>query len=190
MLKKVVAAGVLGGIVLFGWTFVINGIFGFNRHLNMNQISDERFVYDVLKSSIVEPGRYIANPELTPAGIFPDGEPVFSIHYSGMGHDVAGKLMLFQLAIFLLVPVIAAWKLSLANERVLNSYWCKVRFTSTFGLLFALYGDLMSIGIDNYSLLDAFCLAVEDIFAWILVGLVVAWRLQPSQSPLPSPSTA
>ena len=102
MFKKVAVSGLLGMMILMGWTLLVNGVFGLNGRINMRQVSDERMVYEILKESIVEPGRYILNPELTPSGVFPDGEPVFSVNYSGIGHESAGKVMLFQLAVYLL----------------------------------------------------------------------------------------
>lgn len=179
MFKKVVVSGLLGFVVLFAWGFVVNGVFGFNNRINMKQIPGERRVYEVLKDSIVEPGRYIFNPELTPAGMFPDGEPVFSLHYSGMGHDSAGKMMLFQFGLLLLSSMIAVWMLSLTAPRVLSSYPRKVLFFVAIGLLIAVFGDLMNFGIDKYSLNDALLIAANDILAWTMVGLVVSKSFRP-----------
>jgi hypothetical protein len=179
MKRKVIIAGLMGGVVLFAWTFVLNGVFGFKRSVDMKPIPDERQVYEVLKANFVKPGRYIANPELSPSGAFPGGEPVFSIHYSGLGHDSAGRLMPLQLVVFCLAPLIGAWMLSLTSRWVLASYRRKVLFFAAIGLLLAVYGDLMSFGIDGYPLADALLLAAYDIISWTLVGLVVAWRLQP-----------
>ena len=179
MLKKVIVSGLLGGVVLIVWGFVVNGIFGFNSSINMKQVPNERQVYEILKESIVEPGRYICNPELSLSGTFPGEEPVFSIHYSGMGHESAGGLALFQLAVFLLAPTIGAWMLSVTSGRIISSYPRKVLFFAVIGLLFAVFGDLMNFGIDDYPLNDALILAVHDIIVWTLVGLVVAWRIKP-----------
>jgi len=179
MFKKVGLSAVLGMIVLIVWGFVVNGVFGFNSRINMKQIPAERLVYETLQESVVEPGRYIVNPELTSSGMFPDGEPVYSLHYSGIGHESAGKVMFFQLAIFLITPMIAAWMLSLTTPRILSSYPRKVLFFVAIGVLFALFGDLMNVGIDQYSLKDALPIAASNIFAWTLVGLVVAKYFRP-----------
>ncbi len=186
MFKKVVVSGLLGFVVLFAWGFIVNGVFGFNSRINMKQIPDERQVYKVLKDSVVEPGRYIFNPELTPSGMFPEGEPVYSVQYSGIGHESAGKMMLFQFALLLLASMIAVWMLSLTTPRVLFSYPRKVLFFMAIGLLFAVFGDLMNFGIDKYSLNDALLIAANDILAWTLVGLVVAksFRLKPDFLPV------
>jgi len=73
MRKKVISAGLLGGVVLIAWTFVVNGILGFQARIEMKQIAAERVVYETLKEHIVDPGRYICNPELTAEGRFPGG---------------------------------------------------------------------------------------------------------------------
>ena len=179
MLRKVIVSGLLGGLVLFGWTFVVNGIFGFRNSIDMTQIPAERQVYEVLQQSIAEPGRYIVNPELTSQGTFPGEEPVFSVHHSGMGHESAGRLMLLQLALFFIAPTIGAWLLSVTSGRVLASYPRRVLIFVAVGPLLAVYGALQNCGIDSYPLGDALMLAGRDILSWTLVGLVVAWQMQP-----------
>ena len=179
MLKKVIVSGLLGGIVLVVWTFAANGILGFRNDVDGRPIPDERQVYECLKGNIVEPGRYSCNPELASSGMFPGEEPVFGITYSGMGHASAGRLMLVQLGLFFLAPLIGAWMLSRTSERVLASYPRKMLFFVAIGLLFAVFGMLTRYGIDSYPLTDALMLAAYDLIAWTLVGLVVAWRIQP-----------
>lgn len=178
MFKKVLIAGLLGGIVLMAWTFLVNAVFGLNARINMKQIAAEREVYEVLKKQIVTPGRYIFNPELTSEGRFPDGEPVFSILYGGVGHEFAGKFMVVGFILFFLAPIVAAWMLSQASVRVLSSYPRKVMFFVKIGLLIALFRDLTDFGIGSYPARDAIILAVHHIIVWTLVGLVVAWRLK------------
>jgi hypothetical protein len=182
MYKKVVVSGLLGFVVLIAWGFIVNGVLGFNSRINMKQISDESLVYEVLKESIIEPGRYTLNPELTPAGMFPDGEPVYSIHYSGIGHESAGKVMLFQFTFLLLASMISVWMLSQTAPHILSSYRRKVLYFVTIGLLVAVFGELMNFGIDKYSLNDVLLLAANDILAWTLVGLVVAKSFSPEPS--------
>jgi len=186
MYKRVFVSGLLGFVVLIAWGFIINGVFRFNSRINMKQIPDERHVYDVLKENIIEPGRYAVNPELTSDKTYPAGEPVFSILNSGMGHEAAGGLMLFQFSIFLVTPMIAAWMLSLTSRQTLSSYPRKVLFFTAIGLLFALFSDLMKVGIGGYPLRDALILAAHDIILWTLIGVAVAWRLRPESLHDPS----
>jgi hypothetical protein len=83
---------------------------------------------------------------------------------------------------FFLAPTIGAWLLSLTSERILSNYFRKVLFFAGIGLLFAVFGDLSNFGIGNYPLSDALILAVYTIAIWTIVGLVVAWRMQPEES--------
>ena len=181
MTKKILISGLLGGIVLILLTFILNVVFGFKSSMDMKQISNERQVYEILKENIAEPGRYIFNPEVTAETGFPGAEPVFSVLYSGIGHESAGGLMLVELMVFFLAPIIAAWMLSVTSEQVLSSYPRKVLFFVAIGLLFALFTDFSNFGIGNYPLSDTLILAAHNIFVWTIVGLVVAWRMKPEK---------
>jgi len=149
--------------------------------MDMKHFSNERQVYEILKENIIEPGRYICNPELTSEKPFPDGEPVFSILYSGVGHESAGGMMLVELLLFFLAPIIASWLLSQTSERILSSYARKVFFFTGIGLLFAIFGDLTNFGIGDYPLSDSLIFALHNIIVWTVVGLVVAWKMKPEK---------
>lgn len=146
--------------------------------MDMNQIPNEQLVYEILKENIVEPGRCVCNPQVTPETGFPEGEPVNSVFYGGVGHKAAGGEMMFGFVIFILAPIIATWLLSQTSENILSSYARKVMFFTGVGLLFALYGDLTSFGIGgDYPLSDAFIFAIHNIVLWTVIGLVVAWAV-------------
>lgn len=181
MVKRIVVAGLLGGLVMIGWTFVINGILGFRVAIDMNRIDNERLVYEVLKHNITKPGRYIFNPEMTEAG-FPAGEPVYSVLYGGSGHEAAGMLALMMLPIAFIAPMIGAWMLSLTSRRVLSSYPRKVLFFAMIGLLIGLFGHLINLGIGGYPASSALMLFAHEIALWAVMGLVVAWQMKPVES--------
>jgi hypothetical protein len=190
MRRKVVMSGLLGAVVLVVWTFLVNGILGLGSSIERKRITAERDVHEFLQARLAEPGRYIANPERTGAGVFPEGEPVFSIHYSGMGHESAGTVMLVQLAMFLVTPMTGAWMLSVSSPWMLSSYPRRVLFFVAMGLLIAFYGGITNFGIDSYPPKDALMLALLDAITWTLVGLVVAWRMRPEPEILKRPQTA
>ncbi len=182
MVKRVIFSGLTGSLVLIILTFVINGLFGFRARIDMKKIPNESQVYEVLKENIVEPGRYVCNPEASPSTGFPEGEPAFSVLYGGVGHEAAGKMMLFGLVVFILAPVIASWMLSVTSERILSSYPRKVLFFTAIGLLFAVFGNLSDFGIGSYPLRDALILAIHNILIWTIVGLAVALRMKPEKT--------
>lgn len=180
MKKQLIFSCLLGGVVLIILNFVVNGIFGFKSNMDMKQIPNEQQVYEILKENIIEPGRYICNPELTSEKCFPDGEPVFSVLFSGIGHESAGGIMLFKLFLFFLAPIIGSCMLSQTSEKVLSSYPRKVFFFIGIGLLFAAFGNLANFGIGDYPLNDALIFGLYNIIVWTVVGMVVAWRMKPS----------
>lgn len=178
-MKRVIIAGLLGALVLIVWTFAVNGLLRFKSNMDMKQLPNEREVYEVLKENVEEPGRYVCNPEVASDRRFPEGEPVFSILYGGVGHEAAGGFMWLGLVVYILSPIIAAWMLSQASARVLSSYTSKVLFFTAIGLLFALFGDLANAGIGDYPIRDAIVWGLHDIILWTLIGLVVGARLRP-----------
>jgi len=180
MLKKIIVAGLLGGLTLICWTFVVNGILRFRVTIDMNRIDNERLVYEVLKHNINEPGRYIFNPEATDEG-FPGGEPVYSVLYGGVGHEVAGSMTLLHLAIGFLAPTLAAWMLSLTSRRVLSSYARRLLFFSSLGLLIGLVAHLPDFGIGSYPASSALILFAHEIVVWTVMGLVMAWLMKPQE---------
>ena len=179
MTRKIISAGLLGAVVLMAWTLLVNGLFGFQARIDMKQIAAEEEVYQTLKTHITEPGRYACNPPLTAENRFPDGQPAFSIFYSGISHDQAGREALVGLFVFLITPLIGAWLLSQTSERILSSYFRKVLFFTGIGLLFAFYADLTRFGVGGYPARDAMLYFVYHVAAWTLVGVSVAWRLKP-----------
>ena len=76
MMRSVIAAGLLGGLVLMAWTVVVNGVLGFQASLDMKRIPAEREVYDALREHVTAPGRYIVNPEADSGGRVPNEAPV------------------------------------------------------------------------------------------------------------------
>jgi hypothetical protein len=182
MLKRILVSGLLGAIVMILWAFVANAIFGLRSSVDMNQVPNENHVYTVLKERIVEPGGYMCNPPLTSAGVFPPDEPVFSIHYSGVGHESAGRLMVLGLVIAFVASMIAAWMLSLTGGRVISRYSRRVLFFAVIGLLFAVFSDLARFDIGGYPLISALLQGASDLISWTLAGLVMAWWIRPEPS--------
>lgn len=179
MVKRVVLGGLLGMAVILAWSFVANGLFGFRARLDMKPIPQERRLYEVLKETVPGPGRYICNPEVVPGVGFPPGQPAYAILFGGVGHEVAGSLMVANLAVFLLAPLLAAALLASASPWVLERYRRRLLFVCGLGLLLVLWGPLSHFGIAGYPLTDALLLAGHDLLLWAAVGTVVAWRVRP-----------
>jgi hypothetical protein len=181
MRKQVFVSGLVGALVLFIWTAVVNGLLGFNASYSMKQIPKEREVYAALKATITEPGRYLCNPALTPDGKFPGNEPVFGIQYSGVGHDAAGLGEILGLVEFLILPLIGAWMLSKTSERYRSRLISRVGFFVSIGVLVAIAGDLRSFGIGGSPLNVALVFAAHTLVTWTIVGLAIASLMGPGR---------
>jgi hypothetical protein len=180
MLKKVIVAGLIGGITLMVWAILVNGFFGFKYRMDMKQVPNEAQVYQILKQNIVNPGRYICNPALTESNIFPENEPVFSILYGGMGHEAAGPLSVFLDFLYaFFTATLCGWLLSLTSEKIISSYSRKVFFVILIGLLFAVFSDLKKYGIGNYPLSDTLIMTLHNIILWTILGLVIGRIIKP-----------
>ncbi len=179
MQKRIYISGLVGATALLIWTFVLNGVFGFNARFAMNQVPNEREVYALLKSTITEPGRYLCNPELTADGRFPDNEPVFGVHYGGVGHEAAGLGVILGLFQFLIVPMIGTWMLSLTAERYRSRFHNRVLFFVAIGFVLAISGDLNSFGIGGSPLRIALIFAARTVVTWTIIGVAVAAVFRP-----------
>jgi hypothetical protein len=179
-MKKIFVAASAGAVVLLVWTFALNGILGFNARLNMKHVPNEREVYNMLKATITEPGRYLCNPALTSAGRFPENEPVFGILYSGVGHEAAGLGAILGLFQFLIVPSIGAWLLSKTSEQFRSRLLNRVLFFVVTGFLLAIAVDLNSFGIGASPLTVALIFAARTIVTWTILGLAIGALMRPS----------
>jgi hypothetical protein len=180
MVKKVITAGLAGGLTLMLWSILINGILGFRYRMDMKQVPGEREVYEVLKQHIVEPGRYLCNPAVTESHTYPENEPVFSILYGGMGHEAAGPLSLILDFLYALITAtLCAWLLSMTSDKIITSYPRKVLFVFILALLFAAFSDTNNYGIGNYPLGDALIIALHNIVLWTLLGAVISIFIKP-----------
>jgi hypothetical protein len=181
MQSRVLGAGVLGALVMVVASFVVNGILGFTARLELRPVPNEAAVYAVLKEAIVEPGGYMVNPGVVPGQGFPANQPVFGIHYAGLGHEAAGRLQLLRLVVVLVATTLAAWLVSMASARVLASYARRFGFFVLMGLWLAVFSDLPRYGIGAHPWSSAVALGTFDLGLWALAGAVMAWRLRPPQ---------
>lgn len=179
-MKRVILAGLLGGVVLVVWFVIVAGLMGFKRGIEMSELADERAVYAFLVEHVPEPGRYVVNPEISPGEGFPGDEPVFAVQYSGLGHADAGQEILVGLVVMLLAPVLGAWLLSNASSSVLSGYGSRLFFFSAIGIVFTLFGVMARFGLAGYPLGNAVALSIHDLAAWVVAGLAVARFVRPA----------
>jgi hypothetical protein len=126
---------------------------------------------------------YMVNPAVVPGQGFPPNEPVFGIHYAGLGHEAAGRLELLRLLVVLVATTLAAWIASMASGRVLASWARRFGFFLLMGLWLVVFADLPKYGIGAHPLGSAVALGAFDLGLWALAGAVMAWWLRPAPGP-------
>jgi hypothetical protein len=178
MTKRILLAAVLGTVALFFWNAVANTVFLLTPRLEMGRVPDEPAVYDIVRQHVTEPGGYTLNPPLTAAGEFPQGEPVFGIHYSGFGHEAAGTLMLIDVLLAFGSVLLAALLASATSERVRSSFAGRFLFLAGVGLLVAVIGDLPRFGIGGLPAGLALLATASTFGSWLLAGALMAWTLR------------
>ena len=183
-MRRVLTAGLLGSLVMVTWLVVVDGLFGLKRGIEMGQLPEERAVYAFLSDHVEVPGRYVLNPEVVPERGFPGDEPIFSVHYTGLGHDDAGQEVIVMLLVLFVSLTLGALLLANASNPILASYASRLGFFAAIGVVAALFGIGARFGLAAYSLGDASLLAVHDLAAWILAGLVVARLIRPTGEPV------
>jgi len=86
--------------------------------------------------------------------------------------------MLFPVLIVSLVPLIAAWMLSMTSDKILAKYYRRIIFVALFGVIVSLYDDILQISfgstLPNYLLF----VAVNNLITWTLAGFTIAWRIR------------
>jgi hypothetical protein len=160
-------------VVLFAWTMLTNGILGLNSRINHKRIPNDRMVYEVLRQSIIEPGGYVL-PHGPPQTEDPADEPLFGVHYTGMGHESAGKTFRVRIVTAIIASLLAASLLAAASDRVLASYGKRVLFVASLGLLIAVYAEMGRFGLSSYTLNHALIYAAQQFLGWLLAGLAMA----------------
>jgi hypothetical protein len=184
MVKRILVAGTLGGLTLMVWSAFVNIVFGFAARTQMTPVPNERAVYDLLASQHMAPGAYLANPALV-NGRFPDGAPVFGIHYAGFGHETAGLMMLMDLVLWISAGMLAAWLLANASPRVLARYVSRVGYVTAFGVLTVVLAILPRYGIGGLPAQLVLMIATNHLAGWFVSALIIARRLD---APTPTPA--
>ncbi len=175
MKKEILLSGLLGGLVIFGWIIVSTTVLPLHGDAP-EEIPGDKEIHSLLKDRIPESGIYwMPGHGEREEGRYPDyeNEPIFVVYYAGTTPATMMAPTIVELACILLAPMIAAWLLSMASEKILAGYGRRVLFVTVIGLLFAVYGDLFSNKPLDLILLSS----INSIVVWTLVGSVIGWRI-------------
>ncbi len=102
-------------------------------------------------------------------------QPIYSITYSGATHgDPGSAWALLPVVLVFVVTTTVAWMLSVTSGRARSTYSRRVLFVATIGVVIALYDDLLQMSFGPQPKDYLIFLAINNLIAWTLVGMVVA----------------
>ncbi|UCE24494.1 MAG: hypothetical protein JSU74_00135 [Candidatus Zixiibacteriota bacterium] len=187
MTKDIITAGLLGGLVILIWLTIAHGMLPFKRYYTLKTFPDQLEVHRLLKANITEPGMYsvpyYSSPEQ--AAALADeyrNQPVYEITYLGYTHDTMRGLLSTSIVAIFLTPLMAAWILSMASARILKSYRRRLMYVVALGLFLVVWDNWMGQLTDEKLVGLAIFYAVANIVAWLLAGLVIAWKVKPKMA--------
>jgi hypothetical protein len=183
MHRRVIASGLLGGVVLLVWTAVWFGLVPFHHDATAREIPDEDVVFDVISERIGETGIYSYPYDVPADSAFHErfeAGPILQILFQKEGGAAPSETVRFLSVVlaYLLVPIIPAWALSVASHERTGRYIQRVWLVMLFGIFVAVFRDLTPTGImvpSEFSLV----VAVHSVVGWGLVGIILAWRISP-----------
>jgi hypothetical protein len=149
--------------------------------MGWKEAPNEDVMLPMLDESLVEVGLYLVPGHSPPDSLFrarhADG-PLFRIHSLPNGTEGPIRAAISILALFF-APLIPAWILSGACRHGSPGFGTRVGIVSLFGLFLALTAHLQLWGLELYPLSYSLLLSANGILTWVIIGLVLAWRIRP-----------
>lgn len=184
-MKKILIAGILGGVVAFVWSSFAHMVLPTGT-MGIRSLPNEEAVMTAMKQSIPEPGFYYfpgmdMSRKLTPeeekawAAKYAAGPVGILVYNPAGGAPMSPRQLLTELASVLLAGLVLAWVLSLAPVSVCRG--------GAAGALIGLFAWL-SLSVSMWNWFDfpgAYLLseAIDQVIGWLLAGLVMALLLRP-----------
>lgn len=187
-MKKILLAGVAGGVVLFVWGWLVWTVIPLHEG-NFKTLSNEEAVTDALRSTATEHAVYVIPGEPQETQGLSDEQrqammdewakkhergPVALIFYNPTGTDsmMAGQ-MIFGLLIMMITAAMAAWFLSRSTAAASN-YTSRVIFCGMLGVFASFVVHLMYWNWFHFPLNYTTAMAADTVIGWLLAGLAIA----------------
>jgi len=179
--RKVVATGLIAGLVGLACTTIFQNVIPIRNQLGYKEVPNEKTVLEVLDASLRETGLYLLPGHSPPDPLFRqryEKGPMFRIHSLQSGAGGTAHVLIPVLAL-LVAPIIPSWYLWSLCRNGRPGFGSRVFVVASFGIFLALWADLRMWGMELYPLNYSLVLAASSVATWVIVGLVVAWRIKP-----------
>ena len=180
MAKRVILAGIVGGILMFNWGFLTHMVLPFGE-LGVRKLPDEPSVFAPIRSTVKEPGFYVFPamdmnaPESEREACLEKAKqgPIGVLIVKPQGSEIVlPKLLLNELATNMTSALLAA--LFLSQLRAGARYWTRVGLVTLLGLFALVTVDFPYWNWYSFPAEFVASEAVEHIVGWFLVGLALA----------------
>lgn len=184
-MKRILVAGVLGGIVLYLWGWISWAVLPWHNS-TMPDLPNEDAVMEVMKNSITQTGVYQF------PGMMKANEPAWmekfqrgpsgTLFYTAEGRNpMAASTFVVGFILALIEALLAAWLLSCATGWQ-SSYGRRVGFMALLGILGALVSHISAWNWMFFPAGYSHVMALDLVIGSTLAGLVIAWRIKPEMS--------
>ena len=187
MTKRILLAGLLGGIAMFLWGGLSHEVLGLGD-VGLQYLPQQQPVIDALKSSVSQSGFYFF-PQLDASKKVPAdklGGPygIMIYHASGAGGIMTGQLI-NECLLNIAVALFAAFLLS---RSVLSGYVSRVGFVTLLGLTVGLMTNVEYWNWYGFPLSYTVASVAIAVVGFLIVGFIAA-ALVKEQSPARIPAT-
>jgi len=179
MAKRILLAGVLGGLALFMWGGLAHMVLGLGT-VGIQYLPQAQPVMDTLKASVPQSGFYFF-PQMDAAGKVPPdkaGGPygIMIYHNAGAGGSMGGQLV-NECLLNIVLAIFAAFLLSLAPG--LNGYVPRVGFVTLLGIVVGSMVNLEYWNWYGFPLSYTVAAIAEVVIGFLIVGLIAAALVKP-----------
>jgi hypothetical protein len=150
MHKKVIATGLIAGLVGIACITIFQCLIPIRDHLGYKEVPDEKRVLEILDANLPETGLYLIPGHSPPDPLFREryeNGPLFRIHSLRRGAGGAAHVLIPVLGL-LIAPILPSWYLwHMCKEKCLR-FGSRMFRVSLFGVFIALWADLRMWGME------------------------------------------
>jgi hypothetical protein len=180
MAKRILLAGILGGLAFFFWGGLAHTVLGLGT-VGIQNLPQQQPVLDTLKASVPQSGFYLF-PQVDAAMKLPPekvGGPygIMIYHASGAGAPMTGQLIT-ECILNIVLALLAASLLALAPG--LRGYGSRVGFVTLLGLAIGLMTHVQYWNWYGFPLSYTVASIFIAVFGFLIVGLIAAALVKPA----------
>lgn len=197
--KKIVLAGVLGGVALFCWGALSHMVLGIGE-IGIKELPQEQMVLQSLQGSINEPGFYFFPGMGVPANAsaqqkqaamdryqqrYAQGPDGILIYQPTGSAPMSARQLSTELGLNVVQALIAAWLLSMVT--VLTTFVSRASFVVVLGILASISTNIQYWNWYHFPGDYTMANILNQILGFVIVGIVAAAIVRPSKIAIATP---